>query len=165
MVFCTKCGFEIIEESDKFCTKCGATIIQNSELKESKVNLRPDNPSTTNTSERSSWWYVPPIIFGIFGGIISYLILRKTSPKLAKQCLIIGVIMFGVLLFFNGDGLTKIGLSSVLDPSGAHDFQIAKQNACGNGEGFSDLNGNHCCMSGTAIRGGSMMCVSDFITP
>ncbi len=169
MVFCIKCGFEVIEESSKFCPKCGTNVFQNSEQKESKINSISDNPST-NTSERSNWWYVPSIIFGIFGGVISYLILRKKSPKLAKQCLIIGVIMFGILLFFNGDGLTKIGLSSILDPSGAYDFQIAKQNACGNGQSMTDVYGNSCCMSGTMPesipnRGILQVCKSDFIIP
>ena len=53
MVFCTKCGFEINEESSKFCSKCGATITQNSEPKESKPNL-PSNKPRTNPSKKSN---------------------------------------------------------------------------------------------------------------
>jgi len=53
MVFCTKCGFEINEESSKFCSKCGATIIQNSEPKKSKPNL-PSNKPRTNPSKKSN---------------------------------------------------------------------------------------------------------------
>jgi len=33
VVFCTKCGFEIVAESSKFCSKCGTTILSNSEQK------------------------------------------------------------------------------------------------------------------------------------
>jgi len=53
MVFCTKCGFEIIEESSKFCSKCGATILPNSESKESKPN-RPSSKPNSGTSKRNN---------------------------------------------------------------------------------------------------------------
>ncbi len=50
MVFCTKCGSEIFDDSSKFCSKCGTTIIQNSE---SKPNPPSDKPNS-GTSKRNN---------------------------------------------------------------------------------------------------------------
>lgn len=41
----------------------------------------------------SRWWYLVPIILGFVGGIIAYVALRKDDPKLAKRCLIVGILI------------------------------------------------------------------------
>ncbi len=56
------------------------------------------NNSNFQKSKRSNFWYLLPIVFGIAGGLIAYLVLRKSDSKKARNCLIIGV------------GLTLIGL-------------------------------------------------------
>jgi H+/Cl- antiporter ClcA len=50
---------------------------------------------------RSGWWYLAPILLGIIGGLIAYFVLKKDDPKLAKNCLIVGVVMM-VLGFIIG---------------------------------------------------------------
>jgi uncharacterized membrane protein YvbJ len=95
VVFCAKCGFEITEELVAFCNKCGTPTSQNSGKKNSSENYMSKNSSII-TSERSNWWYLVPILFGIIGGFISYLILRTKSPILAKKCLIVGTIVFAI---------------------------------------------------------------------
>jgi len=42
---------------------------------------------------RSRWWYLLPILFTIFGGIISYFAIRHDDPKKARNCLILGIIL------------------------------------------------------------------------
>ncbi|QLH11929.1 hypothetical protein DSQ20_08515 [Nitrosarchaeum sp. AC2] len=44
-------------------------------------------------TSRSNWWYLLPIFLGIIGGLIAYFVLKKDDAKLAKNCLIVGVIM------------------------------------------------------------------------
>jgi len=42
-------------------------------------------------SPRSGAWYVAPLLLGLLGGIIAYVIIRRDDPHKAKNCLIIGV--------------------------------------------------------------------------
>jgi uncharacterized membrane protein YvbJ len=50
MGFCTKCGFEIIEESSKFCSKCGANVFQKSKI---DSNVDSKSNGTTSVSSKS----------------------------------------------------------------------------------------------------------------
>ena len=43
---------------------------------------------------RSKWWYAFPILLGVLGGIVAWFALNKDDKKLAKNCLIIGVVLF-----------------------------------------------------------------------
>jgi len=45
---------------------------------------------------RSKAWYLVPICFSIIGGLIAHFALRHDDPKLAKNCFIVGIIMFVV---------------------------------------------------------------------
>ena len=50
--------------------------------------------STAETRDRSNWWYLLPIFFSIFGGLISYFAIRHDDPKKARNCLIVGIVLF-----------------------------------------------------------------------
>ena len=82
--FCVKCGSNL-ELSNDFCIKCGTK-------KYSEQSTSTQNPSLTKTNQRSPFWYLLPIFFGIIGGIIAYFILKNTDHKKAKRSLIIGII-------------------------------------------------------------------------
>ena len=74
--FCKHCGSELSDEN--FCPKCG-----------------PSHTATSPISQkRSNAWYLVPIIFSLLGGIIAFLILRKSDSSKAKKCLIIGIVIF-----------------------------------------------------------------------
>ena len=73
---------------------------------------------TSEEYEQSSkLWYLVPIFLGIIGGLIAFLILKKDNPKLAKRCLIVGILLtiipviigFSVVLYgaslYQGDNL------------------------------------------------------------
>ncbi|MBT4327377.1 MAG: signal peptidase I [Candidatus Nitrosopelagicus sp.] len=45
------------------------------------------------TQQRSPFWYLLPIFFGIVGGIIAYLILKNMDSQKAKRALAIGIII------------------------------------------------------------------------
>jgi len=50
---------------------------------------------------RSSLWFLLPIIFNIFGGLVAYFVIRDDDPKRARSCLLLGTILAAipVLLF------------------------------------------------------------------
>jgi len=49
---------------------------------------------TSEEYEKSSrLWYLAPIFLGIIGGLVAYLMLKKINPKLAKRCLIVGILI------------------------------------------------------------------------
>ncbi len=54
--------------------------------------------SEAETRTRSNWWYLLPIFFSIFGGLISYFAIRHDDPKKARNCLIVGIALFVIPL-------------------------------------------------------------------
>lgn len=50
---------------------------------------------------RSNAWYLLPILVGLIGGVIAYLILRRDDPTKAKKCLYIGTIFAIVGIVIN----------------------------------------------------------------
>ena len=46
--------------------------------------------------QRSNWWYILPILFGIIGGIIAYFAIRKDDREKAKKCIYLGLILLAV---------------------------------------------------------------------
>ncbi len=63
---------------------------------------------------RSNWWFLLPIFMGLIGGIIAYFVLRGDDPKKAKNCLYLGLILFGIGTAIN---LAVLGTGIVpLDP-------------------------------------------------
>ena len=56
---------------------------------------------------RSKSWYILPILTGILGGLLGYALLRKDDPKVAKNCLWIGI---GMTVGWYVIGYALIGL-------------------------------------------------------
>lgn len=85
MVFCTKCGKELSSPDADVCLNCGKLV------KESTQKRKDDKI-----------WYLLPILIGIVGGIIAYLILKEDNPQFAKKCLMIGIILtiVSIVLWF-----------------------------------------------------------------
>ena len=49
-----------------------------------------------NEKRRSRWWFLLPILLTIVGGIIAYFVLRHDDPQKAKNCLILGAVLFAI---------------------------------------------------------------------
>jgi len=88
--FCGKCG-NSIPSLDEFCTNCGAKKTGNIESKKTEEN------HARIRKERSGAWYLAPILFSLIGGIVAYFVVRNDDPKLARNCLVIGVVIFIVV--------------------------------------------------------------------
>jgi H+/Cl- antiporter ClcA len=67
---------------------------------------------------RSKAWYLLPIFLGIIGGLIGFFVLRKDSPKMARNCLIIGIIVIaiGIALSIAGSIATLNGMTDMVVP-------------------------------------------------
>ena len=48
--------------------------------------------STQPPKIRSNWWYTLPIFLGVIGGVIAWFALKSYDRKLAKNCLILGIV-------------------------------------------------------------------------
>ena len=51
------------------------------------------NVTTQTPKIRSKWWYLLPVFLGLIGGVISWFALKSFDRKLAKNCLILGIIL------------------------------------------------------------------------
>ena len=51
--------------------------------------MHPEKP-------RSNWWYLLPILFSMFGGIIAYFAIRKDDLPKAKKCMYVGLVVFAI---------------------------------------------------------------------
>ena len=60
--------------------------------------------------QRSNWWYLLPIFFGIIGGIIAYFALRRDDREKAKKCIYLGLILLavGIILDISLTGVAPI---------------------------------------------------------
>ena len=78
-VFCTNCGNKILE-SAQFCTNCGKSPNATSHTNDSNYQQY-----SQPTQSAGGIWYLLPIFFGLIGGIIAWLIVRKNDSKKAKN--------------------------------------------------------------------------------
>jgi hypothetical protein len=117
--FCISCGSEL-RPGASFCGKCGTTIEQGSFSPTSPAYKNPrqesfeeyendyvgriggnSNPQPRyNNSQRngpyvgvSAAWWLLPIFFSFIGGIIAWVCVKDTDPRMAKNCLILGIVI------------------------------------------------------------------------
>jgi hypothetical protein len=52
-------------------------------------------------AKTSKLWYLVPILFGLIGGLVCYLILKDKDKKMAKNLLIVGLVISVLLIAVN----------------------------------------------------------------
>lgn len=85
--FCTNCGNEMLESS-QFCTNCGTSTNPTSFTNDSNYQQY-----SQPTQSAGGIWYLLPIFFGLFGGIIAWAVIRNRNSERARNCLILGIII------------------------------------------------------------------------
>ena len=116
--FCTSCG-AALRSGATFCGKCGIEVEQGySNPQPAYKNPRQEtfeeyendyvgrvggnsNPQPRyNNSQRngpyvgvSAAWWLLPIFFSVIGGIIAWVCVKDTDPRMAKNCLILGIVI------------------------------------------------------------------------
>jgi len=78
---CSKCGAEN-EAGSSFCKKCGADF------------------HAASAKKPSNWWYLLPILLGILGGIMGYIVIKVKDEKMAKNILYVGLGTFVLGIIF-----------------------------------------------------------------
>ena len=68
-------------------------------------------------SKVSNWWYLVPIIAGLFGGIVAYFAIRPRDKKKAKNLLYVGIAIFIITVGYQGLALgLQIGALNIFTP-------------------------------------------------
>ena len=80
-IYCSKCGAEN-EVGSSFCKKCGVDL------------------HAASAEKSSNWWYLLPILLGILGGIIGYIVIKVKDEKMAKNILYVGLGTFVLGIIF-----------------------------------------------------------------
>jgi uncharacterized membrane protein YeaQ/YmgE (transglycosylase-associated protein family) len=70
-----------------------------------------------HVKSRSNAWYLLPVLLGLIGGVIAYLILRQDDPIKTKKCLYVGIIFAIVGIVINILIVTQV-------PGLAPDFNV-----------------------------------------
>ncbi len=50
---------------------------------------------------RSNAWFLLPILFGVMGGILAYVVIRRNDPQKARNCLYVGIVFMGIGIVIN----------------------------------------------------------------
>ena len=89
--FCNNCGSKILEKT-QFCTECGNSL---DNLSQTNISTTPQSyPQYSRQGGRpSAAWWLLPIFFSIIGGIIAWACIRDRDPRMAKNNLILGIIL------------------------------------------------------------------------
>lgn len=57
-------------------------------------------PAASRSGRSTRLWYIVPILLGIIGGIIAWIVLRKKDPSLGKNCFIVGIVFLIIELMY-----------------------------------------------------------------
>jgi len=89
--FCNNCGSKILEKT-QFCTECGNSL---DNLSQTNISTTPQSyPQYSRQGGKpSAAWWLLPIFFSIIGGIIAWACIRDRDPHMAKNNLILGIIL------------------------------------------------------------------------
>jgi len=104
MVFCDNCGHEL-RSTAKFCGACGTKAETTSQdTNQHSVDETPppkhgyqrapgNDMGITTSRPAGRIWYLLPLLFGIFGGIIAYAVIRNRNPRRARNIMILAVVL------------------------------------------------------------------------
>ena len=97
-IFCNNCGSQILEAT-QFCTNCGKSI---DDLVQANISTTPQSSPQHHRQgvKPSAAWYLLPIFFSIIGGIIAWACIRERDPGMAKNNLILGILLTVIPMIF-----------------------------------------------------------------
>ena len=97
-IFCNNCGNKILEKT-QFCTDCGHSLDNTPQTNSTNPQSTPQSTPQSNQQHPmqggrpSAAWWLLPIFFSIIGGIIVWACIRDRDPRMAKNNLILGIIL------------------------------------------------------------------------
>ena len=89
---CNSCGAKIID-NNQFCTECGAhnTSVQPPPPQYQQQPPPPQYPG--HSGKPSAAYWLLPIFLQIIGGIIAWVAIHDRDPRMAKNNLILGIVL------------------------------------------------------------------------
>ena len=78
--YCSECGAQISPRA-KICPKCGVE----------------QAPPAKEVVRHTAAWYLIPLVLGIIGGIIGYIVIKDDDKGMANNLLILGIVMTFVI--------------------------------------------------------------------
>jgi len=134
MVFCDNCGHEL-RSTAKFCGACGTKAETTSQdTNQHSVDETPppkhgyqrapgNDMGITTSRPAGRIWYLLPLLFGLFGGIIAWAIIKNRNPKRARNILILGIV-FGIIQYGSiGIVVVVAGLSGDFESGDGINFE------------------------------------------
>jgi ribosomal protein S27AE len=96
--FCNNCGSKILEKT-QFCMECGNSL---DNLSQTNISTTPQSSPQHHRQgvKPSAAWYLLPIFFSIIGGIIAWACIRERDPGMAKNNLILGILLTVIPMIF-----------------------------------------------------------------
>ncbi len=89
---CQSCGTANAAGS-MFCENCGAQLSQQpAQIPFSAPTAGPKIVSQKSTKTSGAWWLLP-IIFGLMGGLVAWIVVHDKDEGKAKSMLIVGIVM------------------------------------------------------------------------
>jgi hypothetical protein len=96
---CSSCGAQIID-NNQFCTECGAqntsvqpTPPQYQQQPPPQYQQQPPPQYPGQGGKPSAAWWLLPIFLQFIGGIISWIAIHDRDPRMAKNTLILGIVL------------------------------------------------------------------------
>ena len=118
--FCTNCGATLRSETG-FCGKCGTKVEQGYSNPQPRYNNSQGNrrlsPHVHSGGKPSAAWWLLPIFLSLLGGLIAWLGVKDRDPRMAKNCLILGIILTVVPFAIGRLFVFVISLPGMLDIS------------------------------------------------
>jgi hypothetical protein len=96
-LFCNNCGNKMLEKT-QFCTECGNSLDNTSQTNSTNPQSYQQHPM--QGGKPSAAWYLLPIFFSIIGGIIAWACIRDRDPRMAKNNLILGILLTVIPMIF-----------------------------------------------------------------
>lgn len=96
---CPQCK-RLLDATWKACPYCGRNLIR----QERMVRTQPPEPRHYDydiVDEPSVAWYLAPLLFGIVGGLIGYILIEDRDKDMATKLLLFGLI-WNIFLFIIG---------------------------------------------------------------
>ena len=96
-------GFQIpngMSDDDKLCQGC-LDKIREAQVGGFVSTLEEVEHSKNGINRPTRWWYLVPIFLGILGGLIMYLIVKDDDKKMAKNGLILSIVLtvIGLIIY------------------------------------------------------------------
>jgi uncharacterized membrane protein YvbJ len=89
---CQSCG-TANTAGGMFCENCGAQLSQQPVQSPFSPPVAEPNITSQKSTKTSGAWWILPIVFGLMGGLIAWIVVHDKDERKAKSMLVVGIVM------------------------------------------------------------------------